>query len=358
MRFLPSVIQAAEKYVSQTGALVEVVIVDDGSTDDTAAWLLEQGFSEKRSVPDGQCSDSRYEAERARNGETASEEDAREVPGIARHFIKNGKNVGFGEACNSGFATATHRLVFLLNNDVEVDSDSIAPLVECFDDDSVFSVHCRMYELESGRECGTGKMGGFARGFIRVHQSYLAKNENANREVEGNTKPLYSMFAGGGSVMLDREKFLAIGGFDPLLSLFYWEDVELSYRAWKRGFSILYEPRAMVRHQVSSTIGKLNRRQVRMIEQRNRLIYHWVNLHDWKMLSSHILWVVLRTLTAPLRFQPTFVLSVLAALKRLPQILNRRREERRAAKRTDRNVLEIFDSLQQRDDVIVYDDQG
>jgi GT2 family glycosyltransferase len=208
-----------------------------------------------------------------------------------------------------------------------------------------------VFELESKQECGTGKLGSFARGFIRVHRSYAPLADKSN-----DGPSLYSMFAGGGSAMFDREKFKIIGAFDPLLSPFYWEDVELSYRAWKRGYSIKYEPRSLAHHRVSSTIGKLNRREVQIIRQRNRLIYHWIHLHDRRMLASHILWVVLLALTAPIRLQPGFISSCVAALKSFKQILARRREEKGCAKRTDRDVFEIFSKLEKRSDLFAYDD--
>lgn len=154
--------------------------------------------------------------------------------------------------------------------------------------------------------------------------------------------------------MFDRERFLQLGGFDELLSPFYWEDVDLSYRAWKRGFTVLYEPRSVARHRVSSTIGKLKRSRVRRIEQRNRLLLHWINLHDKRMLASHIARVILLALTAPLILRPGFVLSLAAALKRLPEARKRRGEEKQAAKRSDREVIRVFTELAARPDVLAY----
>jgi GT2 family glycosyltransferase len=313
-RFLPSVIEAASRYSNQSHAPTEIVIVDDASSDDTIAWLTGEGFSEKGSND--------------------------------LLFIKNETNRGFGESCNRGFEAARLPLVFLINNDVEVDPDSIAPLVENFSGEDVFAVHCRVFDLESDRECGTGKIGGFARGFIRVHRSYSARAIDEESGVR-----LYSMFAGGGSAMFDRNKFLELGGFEPLLSPFYWEDVELSYRAWKRGFTVLYEPRSVTRHRLSSTIAKLDRRKVKNIQQRNRLIFHWINLHNPWMFASHIVWLLLLAVTAPLRLKPGFIASLFAALGRLPEILSRRREEKRAAKRADEDVFDVFAAMENRADV-------
>lgn len=333
-RFLPSVIEAAAFYSRQHNAPTEIVVVDDASADETIEWLISQGFSESG------------------NQSVAS------PPLTTLCFVRNETNRGFGETCNSGFEAANHPLVFLLNNDVEISRESIAPMVENFADENVFAAHCRVFEIDGGRECGTGKLGGFARGFIRVHRSYVASRDiSLTIEPKGeNDRALYSMFAGGGSAMFDRKKFLAMGGFEPLLSPFYWEDVELSYRAWKRGFDVLYEPRSVARHRVSSTIGKMKRSRVRKIEQRNRLIFHWINLHDKKMLASHIAWLILLTVTAPFRLRPGFIVSVAMAIKTSAQVRQRRREEKRAAKRSDKDVLEIFAALEKRGDLFVYDD--
>ncbi|HLG14586.1 MAG TPA: glycosyltransferase [Blastocatellia bacterium] len=334
-RYLPSVIAAASHYREYAGARVEVIVVDDASTDATSDWLTARGF----------------------DGSAAAGALSATANGLVFRLIRSSENRGFGDACNRGVAAAEHPLVFLLNNDVEPDVGSIRPLAENFADPSVFAVHCRVFEVESGRECGTGKVGGFSRGFIRVHQSYRPKaSSNGAGEVQSAAEAgFYSMFAGGGSAMFDREKFLGLGGFEPLLSPFYWEDVELSYRAWKRGYTVLYEPRSITHHRVSSTIGKFRRGPVRRIEQRNRLLFHWINLHDAGLMQSHLRWLIVLALTAPFRLRPRFVASCLAAMKMLRRVRERRREEQRAAVRDDRQIMAMFDDLKRRSDLHVFD---
>jgi GT2 family glycosyltransferase len=374
-QFLQSVIKAASYYSGQSHARTEIIIVDDGSTDRTIEWLTAQGFTE--CVPEAGKSARGGGVKSGRGDETKRATENDEVvpqpftllpsstfppslpPGPIFRFIRNETNRGFGESCNRGFEAAISRLVLLVNNDVDLAEDAIGPLVENFKDSSLFAAHCRVFDLESNHECGTGKLGGFSRGFIRVHRSYSRLNEKRISEIvdkrEGDAA-LYSMFAGGGSAMFDRERFQSIGGFEPLLSPFYWEDVELSYRAWKRGYCVAYEPRSVARHRISSTIGKLDRRGVKIIQQRNRLIYHWIHLHDKRLLATHILWVVLLALTAPVRLQPGFLSSLTGALKSLGKVLARRREEKSCARRSDRDVFEIFSKLEARADLFVYDD--
>jgi GT2 family glycosyltransferase len=333
-RFLPSVIAAAIRYANQFDVPTEILIVDDGSADKSVEWLRGQGFEEAGPGDEGA---------RRRRGDAAN-------PDL--RLIRNETNQGFGPTCNRGFEAARYPLVFLLNNDVEVELDAIAPLAENFADDSVFAVHCRVFDVESGREVGTGKLGSFSRGFIRVHRSYACLEDSGTEA----GRALYSMFASGGSAMFDRRRLLEIGKFDSLFAPIYWEDVDISYRAWKRGLSVLYEPRSVVRHRVSSTMRKIGRRRMRQMQQRNRLIFHWINLHDRRMLISHVMWLALLALTAVFRFRPDFLLSLASALKKLPEIRKRRLEEKRAARRSDRDVFNVFASLERRADVFAYDD--
>ncbi|HLF83911.1 MAG TPA: glycosyltransferase, partial [Blastocatellia bacterium] len=360
-RFLPSVIAAAVQYSREFEAPTEIVIVDDGSVDQTADWLSARGFVEGtersgRAGEQGTRGPGVNNAGQITNSESEASINQPLTPILK--LIRNEVNRGFGPTCNRGFESARYPLVFLLNNDVDVDVNAIAPLVENFTDASVFAAHCRVFDLESGRECGSGKVGSFSSGFIRVHRSYVIVPGiagAAGMESGEQTVP-YSMFASGGSAMFDRRGFLEIGGFDSLLAPIYWEDVDISYRAWKRGLSVLYEPRSVVHHRVSSTMRKANQRSIRRGQQRNRLIYHWVNLHDGPLMALHLMWVALLALTAPLRLQPGFLLSVAAALKKLRQIRKRRLEEKMAARRSDRDVFDIFTSLEKRPDIFAYDD--
>jgi GT2 family glycosyltransferase len=348
-RFIPSVLAAAQRYLQAGAPSAQIIVVDDGSTDDSVGWLLSQGFCrDEAQGPVHSHGDQQGPVHQVRAGIPA-----RNPVDVETRLLTNEKNLGFGVACNRGFAVARNKLVLLLNNDVDIDADCISPLVENFSDGNVFAAHCHVIDLRTGKVCGTGKLGGFAKGFIRVHRSYVSKPSGT---AQGSLLPaLYSMFASGGSAMFDRDKFIEIGGFEDLLSPFYWEDVELCYRAWKRGYSVLYEPRAIARHAISSTIGALDRRKVQRVQQRNRLIFHWIHLQDRRMMLSHMIWLVVIILTAPLRLQTGIWVSAADAVRLLPRVRDRRREEKNHAKRSDKEVFHVFGQLARREDLIAYD---
>ena len=298
--FLPSVVAGAVRYASVSAAVVEIVVVDDGSRDDTAPWLALK---------------------------------AAESP-VPIRAVRHETNRGFGQACNTGMQQARYPLALLLNNDVELSRDAIAPLVAHFEaPGTTFAVHCQAIDLATNRIAGRGQAGDFRRGFLRVHDSYEPD--------AGAQPPFLSMFASGGSAMFDRKLFLELGGFDPLFAPFYYEDVELSLRAWKRGFEVHYEPASKVRHRFSSTIGASGRSHIRRISQRNRLFVHWIHLHQRGWFARHLGWVALLAVTSPLTLRPTFALSVFDAMRRWPEVRVRRRRERHAATRSDAEVLRL-----------------
>lgn len=312
-RFLPSVIAAAHWHTNHSSTPVEILVVDDGSADGTAAWLV--SLSSRTPVPIR----------------------------VVRHDV----NLGFGAAANRGVAEAAFPLVWLLNNDVEVEREGIARLARAFDDaaPTLFAVHSRMVDVDSAQIVGTGKIGDFARGFLRVHRSYITTS--------GSPGPFWSMFATGGSTMFRRDLFLELGGFDPIFAPFYFEDVELSYRAWKRGCTVGYEPQSVVRHRFSSTIRPLTGGRVERISQRNRLQFHWIHLHDGALLRSHAFWLAILLLSGPVR--PRFLLGFWDALKNLREVRARRRVERARATRTDRDVLRVFADLRASGTIRAYD---
>ena len=53
-----------------------------------------------------------------------------------------------------------------------------------------------------------------------------------------------------------RAAFLGLGGYDDVFAPFFWEDVDLGYRAWRRGLASVHDPRAVCHHEGSATIGQ------------------------------------------------------------------------------------------------------
>ena len=160
-----------------------------------------------------------------------------------------------------------------------------------------------------------------------------AASEEALREV---------LFACGGAAAFDRGRWLALGGLDSIYAPFYWEDVDLSWRARKRGWRIVHVPESVVRHEHSATIGKrFERRMVRGIFERNRLLFHWKNFTSRRLLAIHLAWLPVRIVRA-LVGRPDFLRGLTMALGRLGEVRRARRIERAAASISDEAILGAF----------------
>ena len=153
-------------------------------------------------------------------------------------------------------------------------------------------------------------------------------------------QPLVSLYATGGSSLFDRDKFLALGGFEEMLAPYGWEDVELSLRAWKQGFEIRYEPRCAIWHQFSSTIGAhVPRRRATSTYERNRLLTHWLHLDTHSQQASHGLGVAVKLLASPFLGRTEYWQAFGQALALWDKVQTRRAELRKTQQRTLAEVL-------------------
>jgi len=299
--YLPSVEEAAEAYRRAGCGAVEIIVVDDAGGDDTPDWLR-----------------SHYAG-----GLTVTVHE---------------RNRGFAAACQTGFEIARFPVVLLLNNDVRLERDCIAPLAEHFVDPRIFAVTGKLFNQSGDAFCNGGKVGRFRRGMWSTYENY---------DVMAGTQydpPLLSFSAIGAFSAYDRSKFLELGGFDPLAAMV--EDVELSYRGWKRGWLVLYEPRSVAYHDASRTMDRrYSRRALDKLSRRSRILMHWMLLHDARMFRSHLCTIAARLLTCWLILDWRFYWAIFSGLAHLPAIARKRRSTRRTMERSDAELVQLLEKF-------------
>ncbi len=240
----------------------EVVIVDDASTDHTVKWLLDQ-FKLKSS-----------------EGTGFIKHTGKYLSGKKQLFITlivNQKNLRFGASVNRGVEQAKHPLIFLVNNDVSPQPTALEPLVKHFVDESVFAVSCLEVEPNQGGIWGGKNKLWFERG-IFVH----------SRAEEFSAGP--TAWASGGSALYDRAKWLELGGFDQAYYPAYWEDIDLSYRAKKRGWQVLFDPESKVSHNHESTnTDVFGQRKIEDMSWKHAHTFVQKNGTLWQKLA-HMVW--------------------------------------------------------------------
>ena len=189
------------------------------------------------------------------------------------------ENLGFGGGSNAGFRAAKNDIVVLLNSDMRVEPDFLAPLLAGFTDETVFAVSCQIFlgdQTKRREETGLTE-GWWQDGGLRV----------GHREDPAVDRLFPCFYGGGGSCAFDRRKFFELGGFDELLAPFYLEDTDLGFLAWKRGWKVLYQPASVVHHEHRGTIGKrFSADYIESVLQKNFLLFCWKNIHGWKRLAA------------------------------------------------------------------------
>lgn len=235
-------------------------------------------------------------------------------------FYANPTNQGFSYTVNRGVKLAHGKIVVLLNTDVRPSPDCFVQAIKHFADPSVFAV-----TFNSGEAWAGGRW----EGGLLQH----AKVEPSARSAQ-QTNP--SLWASGGQAAFDRQKWLSLGGMDLLYKPFYWEDVDLGYRAWKRGWQIIWDPksRCVHDHQKSVIASNFTPEFVKNTAQRNQFLFVWKNIHDSRLLFSH-----LRRIPAFIKNYPG---AFLRALLLLPQALKGRGVEQKHSVRSDLAILSLW----------------
>lgn len=186
-------------------------------------------------------------------------------------LLTNEINQGFSPTINKGIHHATKDLVFALNTDVELTREYFFLLIRYFDDEDVFGVSGRTIGLQDEVIQEAAK-------FPRQRASKKIDPCNFFIE-EPNDFKVPTLYLSGANALIDRKKLIQLNGFDEIYAPFYYEDLDLSIRAWQVGWKCYYEHGAICRHPVSATIKKYHvKKKVWIISHRNKLILHAIHL--------------------------------------------------------------------------------
>lgn len=230
------------------GVEAETLLLDNGSTDGTAAWV------------------------RAR------------FPGV--RVVESAVNLGFCAGNNRLAELATGDALVLLNNDTRAEPDWLAALVDAYRaaDDDVAAVAGRIVDWEAERlDFGRGLLTFDGHAFQLDYRRPLA----TARQPEAGEELLFGC---GGNLVVERRAFLAAGGFDPRYFA-YLEDVDLGWRLWAGGARVVACPDATVRHRSSASSDRLGHFHRGFLFERNALRTMHKNLEPrlWEQLMPAIL---------------------------------------------------------------------
>jgi GT2 family glycosyltransferase/glycosyltransferase involved in cell wall biosynthesis len=185
----------------------ELIVVDNGSDDGTAAWI--QGAV----------------------------------------TIENQAPLSFASAVNRGIARARFSHVLLLNNDMLVRPGFVAALRTAFDSvPDLFCATAQIFFPEGQRREETGKA-------VWKKNAPLDFPVRCEEPIPGENLS-YVLYGSGGCSLFDTAKLRELGGFSTLYEPAYVEDLDLGHRAWRRGWSSVFVADAQVEHRHRATTSR------------------------------------------------------------------------------------------------------
>ncbi|MEK7071240.1 MAG: glycosyltransferase, partial [Patescibacteria group bacterium] len=242
-------------------------------------------------------------------------------------LFENKTNLGFAGTVDLGIKKSSGEYVMLLNSDVVLLDDSYLKGLESLKKNTnVFAVSFAQKEKDD-EIVGKNKL--------------FWKNGFVMHEKADSTKSGLTGWAEGGSCIIDKEKYMKIGGFDSVYKPFYWEDIDLSYRAWKAGMSVYFDKDIVVEHHHETTIGKyFPKKTIETVAYRNQLIFIWKNITDMNLLGNHLSSLLILFIRSLFTLRVSFLLGLLQAKLRTPLILYRRHQQKKMCILSDANVFE------------------
>ncbi len=204
--------QCLESILAHTDVPHEVIIIDNGSTDESINFL-------------------------------------NKVKNIS--IIKNEVNVGFVSGCNQGANISKGKYLLFLNNDVVVTPNWLSMMVNTIEaSPKNGAVGCKLV-WPNGllQEAGCIVWNdGSTLGYGRGDNPYLPQYSYL-REVD---------YCSGACLLVRADIFKTLGGFDERYIPAYYEDADLCLAIKDEGYNVIYQPNVMVFHNefTSSSIEK------------------------------------------------------------------------------------------------------
>ncbi len=276
----------------------------------------------------------------ADNGSTDGSQDYVRMRYPQVRLVELDRNYRFCRGNNVAVKCARNEIVVLLNNDVIVDPHFLGPLLKGFSQPDVFAVTSQIFNYDQSK---TREETGKTFGMLVFGCVHVGHTQPGEWDEKRGYVPVF--YAGGGSSAYNRESFLALGGFDEIYYPGYVEDADLSYRAWKAGYRVLFCPASKVVHKHRSTNAtQLGNRRIDYLISRNLFILLWRNVTSPRLFLKHLAQLPLRILLDLSRGRFAILRSLLGALLRAPGIVWNRLWMRSRSRLSDEEALAAIDT--------------
>ena len=216
------------------------------------------------------------------NGSTDDSADLAESAGA--RVIRLDRNLGFAAAVNRGIAVANADWIAILNNDVTLDPNWLAVLLSATAQENIWFATGKTLRA-SDPSLIDGAFDEISRGAC-AYRCGAGKPDGPlwNQERKIRMAPMTA-------ALFRRGLFERVGALDESFES-YLEDVDFGIRCAAAGHRGVYVPRAISYHVGSSTWGPWNKYPVRLISRNQVLLTakYFRDLSRWPVLVGQLLW--------------------------------------------------------------------
>jgi GT2 family glycosyltransferase len=196
----------------QSHASIEILVVDNGSRDESASVVAEVGGT----------------------------------------WIGLGENRGLAPACNQGAWRASGEYLIFVNNDMRFASDFVEQLVRpLIQKENAFATDARALDWEGTKEVHLATRLSRQSGLDSYRRPGMLPLLQISQEQA--SRPTMALHACSAAMAVRSIMFKMLGGFDERLPM-SWEDIEICWRAWLRGWPTYFVPAAVCWHRVGASI--------------------------------------------------------------------------------------------------------
>lgn len=220
-------------------------------------------------------------------------------------FIKNNENLGFGRANNKGIEIAKGKYVFLLNSDTLLINNAIKILFDYMEK----TVECgicggNLYDIDLKpthsflADLPYMTLKTEFDSYLNIVSKLYRKLRKKRKDFNYNDVPQKVGYITGADMMIRKKLLDKVGMFDNDFFM-YSEEVELTYRIYKAGYTSFSVPQAKIIHlEGKSTIFKENKVRM-MLESKYKYYYKISDLKTCKYVYyisqlGYLLFLVLK----------------------------------------------------------------
>jgi GT2 family glycosyltransferase len=202
-------------------------------------------------------------------------------------IVRSSKNLGFTGGNNLGMKLSKGDYVFIVNNDTEVTQDIFERMLEGFQVDEsigVVSPKIRYFDHPDRIQ--------FA-GFTEINP-FTGRNSGVGHleiDLGQYDQGSFSPYAHGAAMLVKRTIIEEVGIF-PEKFFIYYEELDWSSQITRAGYKIYYQPKALIFHKESITMGRESAIKA-FYHNRNRILFMRRNFSNYQLIFFYLFFFLL-----------------------------------------------------------------